>query len=155
MKKEDKPPCGIYRTTLPMGDQVPAGTLVFFHNHGDPGPGIYKVRRWKNNKAVFHEQGNTVTDAAYLRSLEPLAPEGLYRVVEPFYCCEKKCHLYEQEMLLQLGYNGDAEALLFVPEMVEGALVFPEEGTVLEEWQMDALAPLTVASSDPPDPMLN
>jgi hypothetical protein len=36
----DLPPCGIYRTSQPLGDHVPAGQLVFFHNHGDPGPGI-------------------------------------------------------------------------------------------------------------------
>jgi hypothetical protein len=27
------PPCGLYRTTLTL-DHVPAGRLVFFHNHG-------------------------------------------------------------------------------------------------------------------------
>ncbi len=151
----DNPPCGIYRTTRQIGDDVPAGILVFYHNHGDPGPGVYKVRQWKNNKAVFHEEGNTVPDEQYARSLEPLPPEGLYRVAESFYCCEKKCQLYEEEMLVQLGYNGDAEALLFLPEMVEGALVLPDEGKFVEEWQLNALAPLKVVESDPPDPMLN
>lgn len=155
MKKENNPPCGIYRTTRPIGDAVPAGIMVFYHNHGEPGPGVYTVLQWKNNKAVFHEGGTTVPDEQYARSLEPLAPEGFYRVVEPFYCCEKKCQLYEEDVLVQLGYNGDAEALLFIPELIEGALVVPEEGKFVEEWQLTSLALLKVAEVEPPDPLLN
>lgn len=154
MSKDD-PPCGIYRTTKPIDDAIPAGILVFYHNHGDPGPGVYTAHRWKNNKAVFHEQGTTVPDEHYARSLEPLPPEGFYRVAKPFYCCEKKCQLYEEEMLVQLGYNGDAEPLLFLPELVEGSLTVPDEGKFVDEWQLEALVLLKVAEGDPPDPMLN
>ena len=153
--KKDNPPCGIYRTTRPIGDAVPAGIMVYYHNHGEPGPGVYMVRQWKNNKAVFQEGGTTVPDEQYARSLEPLAPEGFYRVAEPFYCCEKKCQLYEEDVLVQLGYNGDAEALLFLPELMEGALVVPEEGKFVDQRQLGSLALLKVAEGDPPDPLLN
>ena len=47
----DLPPCGIYRTDLALGDEVPAGRLVYFHDHGDPGPGIYLPRDWVANRA--------------------------------------------------------------------------------------------------------
>ena len=34
------PSCGLYRTTKPLSgheEQVPAGLLVYFHNHSDSG----------------------------------------------------------------------------------------------------------------------
>ena len=34
------PACGLYRTLLPIGD-LEAGRLVYFHNHGNPGAGVY------------------------------------------------------------------------------------------------------------------
>ncbi len=44
------------------------GGVVFYHNHGDPGPGVYLPREWKNNRAVFHDEGTTVTDPAYAQT---------------------------------------------------------------------------------------
>jgi hypothetical protein len=58
-------PCGIYRTTVPIAAAVPAGVLVYYHNHGEPGPGVYLPRDWRNNRAVFHEGGTTVPDERY------------------------------------------------------------------------------------------
>lgn len=156
-----KPDCGIYCTTEPMGDSIPAGKLVFYHNHGDPGPGLYLPSDWTNNRAVFHERGNTVADEQYAQTLKALLPEGMYRVVDAFYCCDKKCRLFEQEMLVQLGYNGAAEPLLFVPELVQGAVVLPEEGTRLDQRQLTHLTLLKVHVADtsddeqPVDPRLN
>ncbi len=43
------PPCGIYVTTAALGG-IPEGRLVYFHNHGDPGPGLYLPARWKGNR---------------------------------------------------------------------------------------------------------
>lgn len=40
-RSDDRVPCGLYRTTRPIPDAVPAGVLVYYHNHGDPGPGVY------------------------------------------------------------------------------------------------------------------
>ncbi len=76
----DLPPCGVYRTTQPIGE-VPAGRLVYFHNHGDPGPGIYTPHDWKGNKARFHERGHTLTSPDEAKSLIPLAAEGGKTVV--------------------------------------------------------------------------
>jgi hypothetical protein len=156
MTDEHKLPCGIYRTTLaiegPGGEErIPAGVLVFFHNHGDPGPGVYLPREWKNNRAAFQKEGITVPDDGYAESLEPLLPEGFYRVTEPFHCCEDRCQYFEEDLLVQLGYNGDAEPILFLPEMVEGALALPATGTIVDDWKLAKLHPLKVPVSQPPE----
>jgi hypothetical protein len=136
--------CGIYRATVAIGDSVPAGALVYYHNHGDPGPGVYLPREWRLNRAVFHERGTTVPDVHYPLSLEPLLPEGLYRVVAPFDCCERQCQHFEEDLLVQLGYNGKAQPILFVPELIDGALGFPATGALVDEETLARLQPLKV-----------
>src|SRR6185436_5605612 len=100
------PPCGLYRTKKQLGDAVPAGRLVYFHNHGDPGPGVYLPSGWSANRARWHDRGTPIPDPVWAETLQPLAPEGLYRVRETFTCCEKNCRSFEPELLVQLGYNG-------------------------------------------------
>ncbi len=139
-----KRPCGLYRTTLAIEDDIQPGTLVYYHNHGEPGPGVYLPREWINNRALFHESGTTVPDADYAETLEPLPEEGLYRVVGAFYCCEDRCQHFEEELLVQLGYNGGAEPILFVPSMVDGLLQFPDSGTIVEGWKLEQISPLKV-----------
>jgi hypothetical protein len=141
--------CGLYRTTKPIGDNVSAGALVYYHNHGDPGPGLYLPKEWKNNRAVFQDKGITIPDEAYAQSLVPLLPEGFYRVVQAFYCCEDRCKLFDEDQLVQLGYNGSAQAILFLPELVEGSLSLPKKGTRVEEWKLDALVQLKVSLGEP------
>jgi hypothetical protein len=143
-------PCGLYRTTIAIEDSVPAGVLVFYHNHGDPGPGVYLPREWKNNRAIFQEEGITVPDEDYAETMEPLLPEGFYRVTEPFHCCEERCQHFEADLLVQLGYNGDAEPILFLPEMIEGALALPATGTIVDDWKLAKLKPLKVPRGEPP-----
>lgn len=138
------PPCGIYRTRQPIGTSVPAGRLVYFHNHGEPGPGIYLPEAWKLNRAQWHRHGATIPNDAWAATLEPLPAEGLYRVREAFHCCEKKCRLFEQDLLVQLGYNGEAMPLLFVPEWTASGLAIPETGTQIDTGRLARLAALKV-----------
>lgn len=137
------PPCGLYRTTEPIGP-VGAGRLVYFHNHGDPGPGVYLPESWSLNRARFSARGVTLPDPALAGTLEPLPPEGLYRVKAPFTCCAKGCRTFEQDMLVQLGYNAAAQPILFVPEWTERGLGFPERGTLLDPDRLTRLAGLRV-----------
>lgn len=148
-------PCGMYRTTRPIGDDIPARCLVFYHNHGDPGPGVYLPRSWLRNRAVFHDNGVTVPDEDYAESLEPLLPEGLYSVRAEFFCCDKQCQKYEEDLLVQLGYNAEAEPILFIPSLVDGELTFPETGTIVEPWKLDRLRRLKVAEEEPAREDLN
>ncbi len=137
------PPCGLYRTTHPIGE-VAAGRLVYFHNHGDPGPGVYLPREWKGNRAVFHERGVTLPDPSAAKALEALEPEGLYRVTEPFHCCERRCRLFEEDALVQLGYDGEATPILFTPEIVDGAIAIPDRGARIDRGRIAKLRRLKV-----------
>lgn len=146
MKDDALPPCGLYRTRAAIG-HIPAGTLVYFHNHGDPGAGVYLPSSWKGNRARFAAGGTTLPDAGAARNLQPLPAEGFYRVGDPFYCCEKQCRRFEIDTLVQLGYDGAGHALLFLPELVDGLLGVPDRGTRIDDDALSRLFPLKVAIS--------
>ncbi|GMU59545.1 MAG: hypothetical protein AMXMBFR34_13080 [Myxococcaceae bacterium] len=141
------PPCGLYRTTRPLGE-LPAGRLVYFHNHGDPGAGVYLPGDWKLNRASWQSRGHTIPDEAWAQSLAPLPAEGLYRVSGDFFCCEKQCVRFPKSQLVQLGYDGEANAILFVPEWTAKGLGFPERGTRADASRLSMLEPLAVAQGE-------
>jgi hypothetical protein len=138
------PPCGLYRTTVAL-EGVPVGRLVYFHNHGNPGAGVYLPERWDTNQARWQQNGFTVPGPEWSETLSPLPAEGLYRVTESFFCCEKRCREYPAETLVQLGYNGEAEGILFLPEWAGGSLGFPERGTKIDAANLTRLTLLQVA----------
>ncbi len=150
------PPCGLYRTTLPFND-MPAGRLVFFHDHGDPGPGIYLPRAWHLNRAEFQANGLTVTGPEWSSTLVPLPEEGLYAVQSQFHCCDQNCVRFEPGQLVQLGYDGNAVPILFVPEWSTRGLGFPTRGTRLDPERLGRIALLKVArgAESPPDAMMH
>ncbi len=147
----DLPPCGLYRTTQPLAGDVPAGRLVYFHNHGSPGPGIYLPRAWVQNRAQWHERGFSVPDDAYARTLSPLNPEGFYRVAQAFFCCDRRCREFEAGTLAQLGYDGEGTAILFLPELTAEGLRIPERGQVVDASRLGGLELLKVARPAPID----
>lgn len=140
------PPCGLYRTLGPIGP-VPEGRLVYFHNHGDPGPGVYLPEGWERNRARFATRGVPLQGLGDADKLQPLLAEGLYRVEQAFTCCNKNCMTFPVDLLVQLGYNGNAEAILFTPQWGETGLVFPERGQRVDASRLARLQQLHVASS--------
>ena len=128
---KDLPTCGIYRTSQPIGE-VPAEQLIYFHNHGDPGPGIYLPDHWKNNQVQFSQRGITLEDTVLAHTLEPIMGQGFYRVGREFYCCAKNCVHFQINQLVQLGYDGKANPILFFPFWKKAELCFPEKGTRIE-----------------------
>jgi hypothetical protein len=140
------PPCGLYRTAAPLGE-LPSGRLVYFHNHGEPGPGVYLPSGWKLNRARWHDRGTPLPSPEWARNLEPLPAEGFYRVTTGFSCCEKKCRTFERDLLVQLGYDAEAKALVFVPEWTEAGLAIPDTGSAVDRQRLSGLAPLRVAHS--------
>lgn len=148
--KDDLPPCGLYRTVKPIGG-IEEGRLVYFHNHGNPGPGLYFPERWTHNRAHWSERGTTVPPDFDPRALRPLPAEGFYRVKSSFHCCAKQCVKFEPEQLVQLGYNGAGRALLFIPTLQRGALVTPERGTLIDDEALAALVPLIYPEAEARD----
>ncbi len=150
------PPCGLYRTLREVAG-VPAGRLVYFHNHGEPGAGIYLPQSWSLNRASWNERGHTLSNDGEAQHLAPLPTEGLYSVNAPFFCCERQCVRFEPNQLVQLGYDGEATPLLFLPELSPKGMGFPERGTRLEPSTLKNLTPLSVAKSNeaPRDPFMH
>lgn len=142
-KTDDLPPCGLYRTTRPLG-AVPADRLVSFHNHGDPGPGVYLPASWTLNKATFQERGHTLPEpwAASARTLEPVPAQGFYRVARTFHCCARQCRQFAADLIVQLGYDGEARPILFVPELSDAGIAVPEVGTPTDLSTLEALVPV-------------
>ena len=140
------PPCGLYRTMLEIAS-VPAGRLVYFHNHGDPGAGVYFPERWVNNRAHFAPRGTTMPTDWDGSGLHPLPREGFYRVTKAFYCCAKQCVQFEPEALVQLGYNGAGQAIVFHPELQSGAMTIPDRGSLVDDVGLENLVALQVRES--------
>ncbi len=139
------PPCGVYRTTKQVGS-IEAGRLVYFHNHGDPGPGLYLQETWTQNRAKFGERGMTVPDDFDPKSLYPLPAEGFYRVTTDFYCCNKQCTKFEVDAFVQLGFNGNGKPILFVPGVAANGIALPDGGSAVDDGALRNLAPLRVAN---------
>lgn len=143
------PPCGLYRTTKSIG-QIPADRLVYFHNHGDPGAGVYFPESWTGNRARFSPKGSTVPNDFDHSALMPLPAEGFYHFTETVFCCEKKCVKFEPDQLVQVGYNGNGRALVFLPELAGAAIDIPTRGTLLDDAQLKKLsAPLRLPERAP------
>jgi hypothetical protein len=143
MAPADLPPCGLYRTLRKIGE-CDADRLVYFHNHGDPGPGLYFPERWTKNRAQFSQKGMTVAATFDPRALHALPREGFYRVKKTFHCCSKKCVEFTPEAFVQLGYNGNGVPLLFSPEWGNTGLEVPDRGTKLDDDVLDNLVLLQV-----------
>lgn len=141
------PPCGLYRTAAPIGS-IPAGRLVFFHNHGEPGPGLYLPASWEHNRVKLQAKGTLLPSPDDVRLLEPLPPQGFYRVTETFHCCEKRCRQFQPEQLVQLGYDAQGRAILFLPELVDGQLAVPERGNAIDATHFDKIRRLAVKETD-------
>jgi hypothetical protein len=144
------PPCGLYRTTATLAG-VEAGRLVYFHNHGNPGPGIYLPEGWTGNRAKFAASGITLPNGFDTRALRPLPAEGFYRVSEPFFCCEKNCVRFETDAFVQLGYNGAGRALVFQPELAATSIAIPDRGTMIDDVALKNLVRLKLAERDRKD----
>jgi hypothetical protein len=100
---------------------------------------------WSLNRAEWNTRGITVPSVEWSQTLEPLAAEGLYVVREPFTCCEKRCVQFQKGQLVQLGYDAEANAILFIPEWTARGLGFPERGTRIERERVEKLEVLMVA----------
>lgn len=140
------PPCGLYRTLAPIGP-IAEGRLVYFHDHGDPGPGIYAPESWSHNRANFSKRGTTIGEEEAAQ-LQPLLEEGLYRVDQAFTCCEKDCRTFPADTLVQLGYDGRATPILFLPRWSPDGLILPETGQRVDTLRLSRLTRLLVSEGE-------
>ena len=150
MSSTNLPPCGIYKTTDPIGS-IQADSFVYFHNHGDPGPGIYTPEKWVDNRAVFRQKGTPLENELQAKGLVPLAPEGFYRVRQALKPNPKSQTVFQPGQLVQIGYNSRAETILFIPQWGVEGLEIPARGMIIDPENMRLLEYLLVAQA-PDDP---
>ena len=142
------PACGLYKTGADMPghvDDVPAGTLVYFHNHSEQGPPIIQLPAHnEHNKWRFHKRGYLVADQTYLASLQAMRAEGLYRLREHFHPSPEQ--VVDRHALVQLGYTRNAEPILFFPLANEdhNGFRFPDRGIMVSQNIYDLLEPLNL-----------
>lgn len=130
---ESIPGCGLYKTSVALSAEtstVEADRLVYFHNHSDAGVPIVLVPKANvNNRWSFSAEGILLRDSALAQTLVALKPEGLWRLREHFHPDEQR--VVPKNALVQLGYNRQAEPIVFFPKAIEGenGFVFPSRGT--------------------------
>ncbi len=140
--------CGLYRATkpIPSGDDfIEAPRLVYFHNHSQQGGSMIVLPGENvNNRWSFSEKGYLVENESFIAGLVSLKPEGFYRVREHFHPNDEQ--VVDSDALVQLGYNGLGEPILFFPVPVEGqnAMEFPVSGLKIPPAIYDLLEPLNV-----------
>jgi len=141
--------CGLYKTTVELvrdGEvAVAEGLLVRFHNHSDEGPPIVLLPDQNtNNKWTFGPKGFLIHEDDYTDTLVALKAEGLYRAREHFHPASDQ--VVAKDALVQLGYNRNAESILFFPRSheSENSLVFPTTGTKVNEKIYELLEPINL-----------
>ena len=124
------PDCGMYRTGAPLpGDpeHLPAGRLVYFHNHSQSGePIVCCPEDNTHNRWSFQEQGHRVSDPDFIAALTPLMPQGLYVLKEHLHI--SKTDILPERTLVQLGYDREAMPILFPGRFAGNSIHFPESG---------------------------
>ncbi len=146
------PPCGIYKTTFALPnreEEVPAGRLIYFHNHSEQGPPLVLLPKENtHNVWTFQERGYLVEGEgapAFITTLASLPAEGLYLVQRAI---DTNDGGIPARTLVQVGYNPSGHAIVFPARAQANGFAFPDRGTRFEGFKVfDKLAR---ASFDPP-----
>lgn len=141
------PECGLYRTTKPLPgheDRVPAGTLVYFHNHSDSGPlpSVLTPDHNIHNRWHFHGPAIEFRGVSWAESLERMPLEGFYMLKRelPF---PDNSGSWPKGALVQLGYTKSADPILFIAReranLQENDLFFSDKGVAIKRSDLGIL----------------
>jgi hypothetical protein len=143
------PECGLYRTTKALPgheERVPAGTLVYFHNHSDSGlPCVLTPDHNIHNRWHFHGPSIEFRGLSWAESLQKTPPEG-------FYTLRGKIGFeggeWPKGALVQLGYTRTGDPILFIgrvrSRLAENDLWFSDRGVGIKREQLNLLEPVSV-----------
>jgi hypothetical protein len=150
------PQCGLYRTTKPLPDherEIPAGILVYFHNHSDSGlPVVIVPEHNVMNRWHFHGAGIPFRGLSWADSLAKLPNEG--------FCTLRKGLEFDggswpKGALVQLGYTKNADPILFIAQvraqLKENDLWFSDRGASITREQLALLEPVQIYAEPPPE----
>lgn len=144
------PRCGLYRTTTPLPGherEVPAGRLVYFHNHSERGlPRVIVPDHMVCNRWHFHGEGITFRALSWAESLHKLPAQGYYVLAAVF---RFRGGAWPKGALVQLGYSRHGEPILFIAQRRadsrDNLLSFSERGVRMPDEGLSGLqGPLTV-----------
>ncbi len=149
------PDCGLFRTTKPLPEhekEVPAGILVYFHNHSDSGlPVVVVPDHNVHNRWHFHGPGIPFRGLSWADSLARLPAEGFYMLRQPL---PFEGGEWPKAALVQLGYTGAGDPILFIAQaraqLVENDLFFSDNGVGIKREQLAMLEPLHVFAEPAP-----
>lgn len=138
------PQCGLYRTTKPLPEhetEIPAGTLIYFHNHSDAGlPVAIAPEHNIMNRWHFHGSGIPFRGLAWADSLVRLPQEGFYTLRKGL---EFDGGSWPKGTLVQLGYTRTGDPILFIAQlrgvMEENDLFFSDRGVGIAREQLALL----------------
>jgi hypothetical protein len=138
------PDCGLYRTTkaLPGNEErVPAGTLVYFHNHSDSGlPQVLAPDHNVHNRWHFHGPAIEFRGLSWADSLQKVPDEGFFTLRKELSFDGGK---WPKGALVQLGYTKAGEAILFIARvrsrLDENDLFFSDKGVPVKADQLSIL----------------
>ncbi len=147
--KHTLPDCGLHRTTQALPgheDDVPAGSLVYFHNHSDPGlPQVVLPGECVHNRWRFPGPGLVFRSLAWAGSLRRLPPQGFYFLDEDLAFDGGS---WPRHTLVQLGYTRHADPILFIAQQraatIDNSLHFSDRGVRIDPDVLEILVPLTV-----------
>jgi hypothetical protein len=146
------PNCGLFRTTkaLPGSEEaVPAGVLVYFHNHSDPaGGGLPQVivpDHNIHNRWHFHGPGVAFRTSSWAESIVKVLEQGFY-VLRGDLVFDGGS--WPRGALVQLGYTRNAEPILFIAQaranLEENDLFFSDKGVKVTNDKLSLLDRVTV-----------
>jgi hypothetical protein len=143
------PSCGLYRTTKPLPEHettVPAGSLVYFHNHSDSGlPVVVAPDHNILNRWHFHGAGLPFRGLSWADSLVKLPAEGFYTLRKGL---DFDGGSWPKSTLVQLGYTKSGDPILFIAQqraaLTENDLFFSERGVGISREQLAILEQLNI-----------
>ncbi len=139
------PDPGLYRTTQPYPGHestFPAGVLVFV---GQPTNGgvkfVVRPGRNTNNRWFWGEPTTPLRSPTWAKTLRQLPSEGYYTLPDTLEL--EAGGRWLKNAIVQLGYNGNGQGILFVAEQreaeTENALHFSDRGVAIEDSLLDRL----------------
>jgi hypothetical protein len=145
--------CGLYRAVkaLPGSeDKIPAGALIYFHNHSansSPLPSVIPCDHNIQNRWHFHEETaiNNVRSPSWVESLEKMPDQGFYTLRREL---TFEGGSWPKGSIVQLGYTRTADPILFIarvrPALEENDLFFSDKGVGIQRDQLNILEPAVV-----------
>jgi hypothetical protein len=147
--------CGLYRAgkALPGNEErVPAGSLVYFHNHSSnnsPLPSVIPPDHNVHNRWHFHQEGaiENIRSPSWVESLERMPDQAFYTLRRDLTFDGGS---WPKGSIVQLGYTKSADPILFIARqravLEENDLYFSDKGVGIKRSELSILEPAAIYS---------